>query len=482
MAENLKRKTVAGAVWTGINRFGSLMLMFVTNMILARLLTPAEFGYIAMLAVFILVADTFVDSGLGSAIIQKKDADNGDFSTVFYFNLALGVVLYLTLYFCAPLVADFYNLPLLKKLLRVEGLILIINSFAVVQTAILRKEMRFKQLTVALLTATVVGVSVAIYMAYRGFGVWALVAQMLIVAFVRAVMTWWMGHWRPGLIFSKQSFHRLFGFGSFVFMANIINTLGNNIQDLIIGKAFSAGTLGYYSQARKLETIASTSLSGIIDQVTYPALAKKQDDPVGLVSVVRKFVKMISFVSFPIIMCLAVAGRQIIPLCYGDKWMQSVPYFQILCFAGLAICMQYVNYSAVVAIGRSSAMFRWTLIKRGIGLSLVLLGLIWGIYGVLVGVAASSYVILICNAWQVQYFLRYTLWRQLLDTLPAVACTAVACVAALCLDLVLNFSLIVDLIAKIAVFGIVYLGMAYALRLEAMKDVKSIIMELKNRK
>lgn len=481
MSESLRKQTIVGTIWSAFQRFGTLILSFIANMVLARLLTPDEFGCIAMLSIFIVIADTFMDSGLGSAIIQKKDATDIDFSTVFYFNLAIAFILYCGLFIAAPAIARFYNIPLLSAVLRAEGLILIINSFSVVQTAVLRKQMQFKQLTIAILIATIVGVTVAIYMANKGYGVWSLVAQMLVTSLVRGIMLWILSHWKPHIVFSRESFKQLFGFGSFIFLSNLLNNIGNNIQGLIIGKAFNAGILGYYAQARKLEEIASTSLSGVIDQVTYPALAKKQQDLQAMVYVIRKLIKMIAFISFPLMVFLAIGGDVLIPLCYGEKWMQSVPFFRLLCIAGIAICLQGVNYNAVAAIGKSKSVFKWTVIKRTISLVLILIGLQWGIYGVLIGVVLGSYSILICNAVQVQFFLRYTLWHQFKDISPILLITTIAGIFSIAIGCIFKSHVAISFILELCVFGLVYFIGAHLMRLEAWQELCTIMKKATNR-
>lgn len=475
MGESLKKRTVIGTLWSALQKFGTLIIAFVANMILARVLTPEDFGCIAMLAIFIVIADTFVDSGLGSAIIQKKEISGKDLSTVFYFNIFLAVVLYLLLFFLAPIVAEFYKIKLLCDVLRIEGLLLIINSLSVVQTALLRKELRFKELATAILIGNIVAVAGTIVMAYHGFGVWALVLQQLIAAFIRMFGLWFLSSWKPIPSFSFISFRQLFGFGSFIFLSNLINNVGNNIQGLIIGRAFNAGILGYYSQAKKLEEIVSTSVSGILDQVTYPALAKKQEDKVGMVNIIRKMIKLIAFISFPIMIFFIVTGHLIIPLCYGPNWLESVPMFQILCVAGIAICLQGINYNAVAAIGKSKTLFKWTLIKRGIALFLIFVGLYWGIYGLLVGVVLGAYSILLCNAYQVQLYFNYTIWSQIKELSPILGVALLAGLFVVFMQQFINTNFkIADFLILLLLYTVIYIIISRLFGLSVYKDLKSI--------
>ena len=459
-----------------------MIISFVSNMILAHLLTPNDFGVIGMLAIFIAVSSTFVDGGLGSAIIQKKEVNDKDLSTVFLFNLTLSLVLYGILYFTAPFIAKFYRLSLLAPVLRVEGLILIINSFAVVQTALIKKRMEFEKIAYSSISAVIVSVTVSISLAYNGFGVWALVLQQLIYASFYVVVIWLCSHWKPIIVFSIESFKKMFGFGAFIFLSNIINTLGNNIQGLIIGRFFNAGMLGYYSQARKLEEIASTSISNILDQVTYPALAKKQDDNESIVLVMQKMMKFTAFVSFPIMGFLALAANVIIPLCYGNQWAQSIPYFQILCIAGLAICLQGITYNAVAAIGKSMSIFKWTVIKRSIAILLIMIGCYWGIYGLLIGSVLGAYTVLICNSIQVRHFLGYTLLRQFKDLIPIIIVTLLTCTINAMIKPYLDFSNIITLIISFLMFGVSYLILSYIFKVESLWEIKGFFYQMFNSK
>lgn len=478
MTKSLRQRTIVGTLWSAFQKFGTLFLSFVANMVLARILTPDDFGCIAMLAIFMVIADTFVDSGLGSAIIQKLNASQKDYSTVFYFNIALAILLYIILFICAPFVAEFYSIPILSNVLRVEGLVLIINSFSVVQTAILRKKMLFKDLTLSILISTLVGVVVAIVMAYYLFGVWALVFQLIVASLVRALSLWIISHWKPSFVFSIDSFKVLFRFGSFIFLSNLINNIGNNVQGLVIGRAFNANILGYYTQARRLEEIVSTSFSGVVDQVTYPALVEKQNEPDCMIYVIRKLIKIISFVSFPLMIYLFLEADYLIPLCYGDQWVDSIPYFKILCIAGMAICLQGINYNAVVALGKSHSVFIWTLIKRILSIVFILIGLIWGIYGLLWGCALGAWSVLVCNAWQVNQFLGYSLWNQIKDIAPTLVMATMAGVISHFFIMKINCYLFLHIIVALLIYLVIYCIFSKLFRLEALNDVKIMLIDL----
>lgn len=479
MEEGLRAKTIKGTIWSAVQKFSVMGISFVANILLARMLTPDDFGCVAMLAIFLVISDTFMDSGLGSAIIQKKNLSNGDASTVFYFNFGVAIVLYIILFVCAPFISGFYRTPILTLLLRIQSLVLIINSFSVVQRNLLRKKLEFRKLANANIMASIMSLAVAISMAWVGCGIWSLVGQQLTISLICSIMLWYQSDWRPHAEFNKASFKRLFSFGSFIFLSNLINNIGNNIQSLIIGRAFNAGILGYYIQAKKLEEIGSTTISSIIDQVSYPAMSARQDDHSKLVEVMRKIVKMIAFMSIPLMVLLSILGKPIILLCFGDKWMQSIPYFQILCFAGIAVCLQGVSYYAVAAIGKSKAIFLWTIIKRGVSLGLLIAGVVvWGMTGLLIAIVLGTHFVLLCNLWQVQHYLKYTLCQQFLDVLPYIIITAATAVVTVLMGYIMPENVYLKGILQAIVYIAIYFVVSIIFRLDIISEIKQIVTDL----
>ena len=267
MAISLKQQTISGMIWSFLQRFGSMGVSFISNIIFARLLTPDDYGCIGMLTIFIALSNTFIDGGFGSALIQKKRPTQEDYSTIFYWNVFLSIVLYAILFLCAPLIADFYNIEILSKILQVEGIILIINALGIIQNNQLRKQLKFKSIAHITLTASIVSVIVAIVMAYMGYGVWSLVAQQIVLSFVSTLLYWIHGSWRPSRTFSARSFKELFGFGSFILLSSLLNAFCNNLNGLLIGKFFNASSMGYFTQAKKLEDVFSSSIETVVGQV-----------------------------------------------------------------------------------------------------------------------------------------------------------------------------------------------------------------------
>ena len=476
MLNDIRQKTISGMFWSAVQKFGYMGITFVSNILLARMLTPEDFGCIGMLAIFIVVSNTFVDGGFGSALIQKKEPTQEDYSTIFWWNVFISSVLYSLLYLSAPFIAEFYHMPLLSSVLRVQGVILIINSLNIIQTNQLRKQLKFKRLANVTIIAYTIAALAAIVLAYKGWGVWALVAQQLIGSSVISLILWYLNKWIPDFCFSKQSFKQLFGFGSFILISNLINTFCNNIQGLLIGRFFTPSILGYYTQARKLEEIASQSFSSVVDQVSYPVLSKFQSDNTAMKNVLRKLVAAIAFVTFPLMLILILIAEPLIILIYGEKWLDCVPYFQILCIAGIAICLQGILYYAVASKGESKDLFAWTIIKRGVGLIILLLCMyFWGIKGLLWGSSFAAWFILLSNVYLVSKHIGYTLFQQIKDLLSICLISFIPFAFIYMFDDFGVNNLYVKALISFFLYIIIYVGISYIFKIKALNYCLEIL-------
>lgn len=483
MQENLKAKTVSGMIWSALQRFGTMGISFVSNIVLARLLTPDDYGCIGMLAIFITVSNTFVDGGFGSALIQKKDVTQKDYSTIFWWNLFLSIVLYGVLFISAPAVSRFYNIPLLESVLQVQGIILIINALNIVQTNQLRKSINFKRLATIHIVSHIVAAVLAIVLAYMGWGVWALVAQQIVASSITSVMLWIMNRWMPSLCFSIESFKQLFSFGGFILASNLINTFCNNIQGLLIGKFFNPAMLGYYTQARKLEEIASTSCSNVVDQVSYPVLSKLQSDNAGLKNAIQKLTSTLAYVTFPLMLILILIAEPIIMLLYGEKWLPCVPYFQILCIAGIAICLQGVSYNAVASKGKSKDLFIWTIIKRLFALIvLVICMYIGGIIGLMWGCSIGSWIILFSNLYLVSKYINYKFIEQIKDLLPILLVSTFTFLCSYIIGTMIDCNIYIQAMVLILLYIFVYIILSYTFKIKAFSLLKELIYDYLKKK
>ena len=476
---NLKQKAAAGMVWTALQRYSTMFIQFISGIILARLLTPHDYGCIGMLSIFMVMAEAFIDGGFGSALIQKKRPTQEDYSTIFFWNLCMAAVMYAILYASAPAIARFYKIPLLCDVLRVQGIILFIYAFNVVQRNQLRKNLNFRVLSIVTITTSVTSLIVTIFMAYKGFGVWALVAQNIITAAIPAIVFWFFIKWRPIWTFSWKSFRELFSFGIYMFLTILLNRFGNQIQGLLIGRFYNASTTGYYSKAQSTEKLASTSISQIMTQVTYPLYAEVQDNKERLGNMIKRLTMTLSYITFPLMFILLLCAKPIFLLLYSDRWLQSVPYFQVLCLAGLGTCIQAVNYQSIAAIGKSQTMFIWTILKRGVGIGIVFWGLLlWGMKGLLVGVVMNVWFSYFVNIGLVSKYVGYKWWRQLMDIAPVATVSLIIAGFSYYTTNLFGLNIYLDGVVKFVTYSILYIGWSILLKPDAYSYTISIIMPL----
>lgn len=464
-------------VWSAVQRFGTLALSFVSNLVLARLLSPDDFGAIGMLAIFIALSTNFIDGGFGAALVQKTNPTQRDYSTIFYWNLSLAIALYVIIWFCSPLIASFYEIDILGSLLRFQALILIVNALGIVQRTRLRKQLEFKKIAMVDLTSSIIAVTVAISSAYSGLGVWSLVVYQLTLSSCQTVGVWIAHKWTPSLVFDVQSFRSLFKFGGFLLISDLLNTLCDNIQGLIIGKRFSPAIMGYYAQAKKLEEMPTMSLSTIVSQVTFPVFSQLKDDRVSLRAAHFKCVHATNFINIPLMSLLIVIAQPLILFLFTDKWLDSVPYFQILCVSGLANCLQSINYQLYVAMGHSKSMFKWNLLKRSVGIMLILVGSLMGVKGILWGMVIGFWFTYFVNARLAGSITGYTLGKQLYEMLPILLVTLVSCVCTGLLGNMIPWHYILTMIVQVIVFIILYIALSGIFKIQAFGIYKTILSD-----
>ena len=424
---SLKRQALSGLLWSGIQKFGALCISFLANLVLVRLLSPEDFGKIGILLVFTAICQACIDGGFASALIQKKDVSNQDYSTVFYWNLVVAIVLMIATYFFAPLVGVYYNSSLLCDILRVQSCAFFINAFSIVQTAKLTKELNFKVLATRTIVATTIASVVAILLAFAGWGVWSLVAKEIINAIVGAILLWSFCKWRPIVGFSIRSFKKMFGFGSMIFISSIVDTIYRNIQSLIIGRAFSIKDLGYYTQAKKMEEIPIYGGTTVLTQVLFPVYSSIADQPDYMKTVVRKNVILVTFFSFPIMMLLILVAKPLLTILFTAKWSESIPLFQILCIEGLFFPLNCTNTEIFKAIGRSDVYFILQTAKRIVSLVIIFYSVRFGLYAMMWTVAATGVFFYIVNIIFTHNVFKYKVREQLVDILPNLILSIITC-------------------------------------------------------
>lgn len=474
---SLRGRIFIGSIWAATDRFGTVFLQFIVNLVLARLLMPSDYGCIGMLTIFIVVAQVLIDGGFGSALIQKKNPTQEDYSTIFYWNLCFSILLYIILFFLSPLIAHFFRIPLLKQVLRVLGIILVINSFSIIQSNRLRKQLALGKIAFANVSALFGASIVGIVLAYHGYGVWSLVIIQLLYAFFVALILWFVAKWYPSFCFSLKSLKSLFGFGGYLLLSNILQEICRNLQGIIIGRKFSSTEMGLYAQAKKLDDVVSQTLPNIIVQVMYPVYSQIQDDLERTQAILRLNIRVISFVTFPVMLLLILIAHPLIEFLFGSKWDACVPYFQILCIGGLFICLQNINYYAVAAQGKSKALLIWSFYKWSMLLTLLLIGMHWGMNGILWGMVVSSLNIYLVNAALVAKYVSYSMWRQFQDILPVLLVSIIT----YWIVFMVEYYAEIHFLYQVILFVIIYLLSVFFSGLPVKKDISMIIRALSDR-
>ena len=479
--KKLKQKAAAGMVWTALQKYSTMFVQFISGIILARLLTPYDYGCIGMLAIFMVLAETFIDGGFGSALIQKKRPTQEDYSTIFWWNLGVAFLMYTILYISAPAISNFYGIPLLCNVLRVQGLVLFIYAFNIVQRNQLKKKLNFKVLSIVTITTSIIALGVTIFMAYKGFGVWALVVQHLITAAIPAIVFWFFIKWRPIRTFSKQSFKELFGFGFYMFLTHLVNHFGQQIQGLLIGKVYNASTMGYYSKAHGVEKLVSNSISKVMTEVTYPLYAEAQDNKAMMINMIKRLTTTLSYLTFPLMFIMILIAKPVFVLLYSERWLSSVPYFQVLCLAGLANCLMAVNLQTISAIGKSKEMFLWTLVKRTVGIGLIAGGLaLFEMPGLLVGTVLSVWFMYLVNIYLVSKYIGYKWIQQLKDLMPILVLSLTAFGASFLINNTLWFNMYVNAVVALVVFIAIYYVGSKLFKFEELSTVQQMASKMKD--
>lgn len=473
MPESLGHRAAKGAIWATIDRFGYMGIQFVVNIILARLLIPSDFGAIGMLTIFLAVSQTLLDGGFGSALIQKKKPTQEDYSTIFFWNIVFSILLYIIIFILAPLIGKFYSMPILSKILRVIGLNLIITSVLAIQTTRLRKELAFQTIAITNLSALIIGASIAIVMALSNCGVWSIVGMQLSQSTMAIILLWITTRWHPSYYFSKKTLKELFSFGGFIMAANILQTISQNLQGIIIGKRFSANQMGYFSQAYKLEQVISYSIPQVIVQVMYPVYSSVQDEKERLNNMVLLSLRVVAFVIFPLLIFLILISEPLIIFLYGEKWLKSVPYFRILCVGGFFECLQNINFYAVAAVGKSKALFKISFYKWGFLLTALLIGMNFGMNGILWGMVLSSLNIFLINAYLASRHIGLRMSLQLGSILPIFLIVIISLIFGWSIT-IFNENILVTSIS----FLICFYSISKIIRLRALHDTLEVAQKM----
>lgn len=474
MSDNLKVKAARGLFWSSVDRFSSQGISFVFSIFLARILDISDYGIVAMIVVFMAVAQAFVDSGFSSALIRKPDLNEEDKSTAFYFNIVVGLACYGILFIASPLIADFYDEPLLSPIIRVTGLSIIFNSLCVVQRALFTIAVDFKTQAIISLACTVISGVVGLVMAYNGYGVWALVAQSTVSTFFNFVLLWLCSRWRPVTGFSKASFRYLFNFGSKLLASGLLDTLYNNAYPIVIGKFYNSAQLGLYSRAQSYASLPSSNITGILQRVTFPVLSLMQDDDERLALNYRRLLRVSAFVVFPLMVMLAAVAAPLIRVMITSKWDGCVGFLQILSIAMMWYPIHAINLNLLQVKGRSDLFLRLEIYKKIFGVLILICTIPLGVTAMCWGLVVGSVFSLVMNTYYTGKLIKVGFFIQMKDLLPTLVNSVI--MGGIAYYTVNNIdSSIISLIAACSVSIVFYFTTSYLLKIPELKEVILII-------
>lgn len=474
MDGNLRNKTLAGLIWQYAEKCGTQVVSFVVSIILARLLTPADYGLIGLITVFISIALVFARSGMGQALVQKKDANDEDFSTVFYFSFTVSVILYFVLFFTAPLIAGFYHEAKLVPVIRVLGITIIIGAVYSVQQAMVQREMNFKKFFYATSVGTLASAGIGIAMAYAGYGVWALVWQQISCQFINMVILFITVKWRPMWIFSFAKMKKLFGYSWKLLCSGLLDTIYNNIYSLLIAKFYSSADLGYYNRGNQFPVLIVENVNGSINSVIFPVLSKMQDEKERFKATVRRSIKTSTYIIFPLMAGLAAVADPLVRVLLTDKWLPAVPFIQFCCFTYAFWPVHTANLQAVKALGRSDVFLVLEIIKKIIGVIILIVTLPFGLTAMMLGRCIATVISSFINASPNKKLMNYSYIEQIKDMLPSMVLSLVMCGVVLLVG-TLKINLYILLILQVVVGVIVYVLLSTIFKLECFEYVLGVL-------
>ena len=406
-------------IWRLLERFGAQGVTLIVSIILARILDPDAYGAVAIISVFVSFCSIFVDGGFSAALIQKKESDDLDFSSVFYFNLIICIILYFILFLCAPFIANYYSMDILNPVLRVQAFTLIISAFKSIQITYVSKTMQFKKFFFSTIGGTLVAAVVGILMAYYGYGIWAIVIQGLVNNFIDTIILWITVKWKPKVIFSFKRIKLLFSYGWKLLVSNIVYNAYSDLRQLIIGKVYTTEDLAYYNKAYQFPKLISENTTNALNSVLFPAMSERQDNLLEVKEIVKKAIKISSYLVSPIMVGLAVVAENFILILLGEKWIFCVPYLQVFCLMfAFSSGIGAANQNALKAIGKSNLLLIIEIAKCTIDIIILLISMRFGVFFIAVGMAIGTISRMIICALPGKKYYDYSFISQIIDVLP----------------------------------------------------------------
>lgn len=465
---------VSNFIWRFAERCGAQLVSFVVSIVLARILAPEDYGTIALVTVFTAILQVFVDSGLGTALIQKKDADDLDFSSVFYFNFSICLVLYAVMFIVAPYIAIFYEDMTLTSVIRVLSLTIVISGVKGIQQAYVSRNMLFKRFFFSTIGGTIFSAFLGIGLAFSGCGVWALVAQQLSNTMIDTLILWITVKWKPKKEFSWKRLRTLFSYGWKLLVSSLLDTVYNNLRNLIIGKMYSSADLAYYNQGDKFPKIIVTNINTSIDSVLLPTMSNEQDDRNRIKSMTRRAIKTSIYVMAPLMMGLAFCAESIVELVLTDKWLPCVPFLRLFCITYMFWPIHTANLNAIKAMGRSDCFLKIEIVKKIVGLFFLLSSMWFGVMAIAYSLLLSSILSQIINAWPNRQLLGYGYLEQVRDFAPGIL---LAIGMGICVYFIgfLPLPTIVTLLIQIIIGAVIYIGASALLKLEEFEYILGMV-------
>jgi len=474
---SLKQKTVSGLLWSFIDSFTNLGIHFIVGIILARILTPKEFGLVGILTIFIAISQSLISSGFSQALIRKTDPSQQDYSTVFYFNIVIGFICFLILFLSAHSISRFFSEPELEPLIKVLGISVVIIAFSIIQQTILTKRIDFKLQTKISVTSSLISGIIAIIMALLGFGVWSLVIKTITMYGITSILLWVLNKWKPSLIFSIKSFKELFSFGSKLLVSGLIDTIFQNIYYFIIGKYFSARDLGFYSRADQFRSLPSSNLTAVVQRVSFPVLSSIKEDVIMLKESYQKLIKSTMLICFVLMLGMSATAKPMILALIGEKWEPSVAYLQLLCFAGMFFPLHALNLNMLQVQGRSDLILRLEIIKKILAIPVIIIGIKWGLKIMILGMIVNNIISYYLNSYWSGRFIGYSFLDQVKDIMHSFILAASMAVVVYVLGLTINLSPLAVFIIQLLTGAFFIVIVCESLRFKDYLYIKEIIKE-----
>jgi len=472
---NTRQKAITGIIWSFTDNILNKGINFVIGIVLARLLEPAEFGLVAMITIFISISQAFVNSGLTTALIRKTDCTEVEYSTVFYYNITVAFFFYLLLIVVSPILGGFFNEPNLTQVLKLIGIVIVINALGAVQQAILIKKIDFRKQTIISAIASTIAGFAGIYLAFIGWSYWSLVWMTILRNLFFTLLLWILNKWKPKYLFSYSVFKELFNFGSKILLSSLLYTFYLNIYQIVIGKFFSAADLGFFNRAEQFKNFPSDNISGVLQRVSLPVLSSLQNEKKKLKEGYKKILKVSTFITFTIMMILAAIAEPLILGLIGSKWQSSIIYLQLLCFVGMLTPLHSLNLNILLVFGRSDLGLKLEILKVLAGIPVILIGIFFGIISMIIGMFVLSIFAFYLNSLWAGDFIGYSLKEQVTDMLPYLF---YAFLIGGCLKfsgVFLTFNPMLNLVIQIIVGLVLVLSTAQFFKIEPYREIKNII-------